>query len=96
MRAGKCGRVVGVRACKWSKKRKVMYQGNEAEKGRGEGTYARRADCAPGPGVLVLLPPVALILMCTAVTPMSFTFCVSCGLFMSFDFVLFCFVLFVV
>lgn len=32
---------------------------------------ARRADCAPGPGVLVLLPPVARILMCRAVMPSS-------------------------
>uniref|UniRef100_A0A0E9WD39 Uncharacterized protein n=1 Tax=Anguilla anguilla TaxID=7936 RepID=A0A0E9WD39_ANGAN len=32
---------------------------------------ARRADCAPGPGVLVLLPPVALSLMCRAVMPSS-------------------------
>lgn len=30
---------------------------------------ARRADCAPGPGVLVRLPPVALTLMCRAVMP---------------------------
>ena len=34
---------------------------------------ARRALCAPGPGVLVLLPPVALSLMCTAVIPSSCT-----------------------
>ena len=33
---------------------------------------ALRADWAPGPGVLVLFPPVALILICTAVTPNSF------------------------
>lgn len=32
---------------------------------------ARRADCAPGPGVLVLFPPVARILMCRAVMPSS-------------------------
>lgn len=32
---------------------------------------ARRADCAPGPGVLVLLPPVARILMWRAVIPSS-------------------------
>ena len=32
---------------------------------------ALSADCAPGPGVLVLLPPVALNLMCTAVIPNS-------------------------
>ena len=32
---------------------------------------ARRADCAPGPGVLVLFPPVARILMCSAVIPSS-------------------------
>ena len=34
---------------------------------------ARRALCAPGPGVLVLLPPVARSLMCTAVIPSSCT-----------------------
>jgi hypothetical protein len=32
---------------------------------------ARRALCAPGPGVLVLLPPVARSLMCRAVMPSS-------------------------
>ena len=32
---------------------------------------ARSADCAPGPGVLVRLPPVARILMWRAVTPIS-------------------------
>eukprot|EP00878_Enallax_costatus_P045355 GHUV01054552.1.p1 GENE.GHUV01054552.1~~GHUV01054552.1.p1 ORF type:complete len:111 (+),score=27.75 GHUV01054552.1:154-486(+) len=32
---------------------------------------ARRALCAPGPGVLVLLPPVARSLMCSAVMPSS-------------------------
>jgi hypothetical protein len=32
---------------------------------------ARRADCPPGPGLLVLLPPVARILMCKAVKPSS-------------------------
>ena len=32
---------------------------------------ALRADCAPGPGVLVLLPPVARSLMCTAPMPSS-------------------------
>ncbi len=32
---------------------------------------ARRALCAPGPGVLVLLPPVARSLMCTAEMPNS-------------------------
>jgi len=32
---------------------------------------ARRALCAPGPGVLVLLPPVARSLMCTAEMPSS-------------------------
>ncbi|KAF4532654.1 hypothetical protein B566_EDAN009836 [Ephemera danica] len=30
---------------------------------------ALRADCAPGPGVLVLFPPVARSLMCSAVIP---------------------------
>jgi hypothetical protein len=34
---------------------------------------ARRADWAPGPGVLVLLPPVARSLMCRAVMPRVFT-----------------------
>jgi hypothetical protein len=34
---------------------------------------ARRADWAPGPGVLVLLPPVARSLMCRAVMPKVFT-----------------------
>ena len=33
---------------------------------------ALRADCAPGPGVLVLLPPVARSLMCTAPMPSSY------------------------
>ena len=33
---------------------------------------ARRALCAPGPGVLVLLPPVARSLMCTAEMPSSY------------------------
>ena len=32
---------------------------------------ARSADCAPGPGVFVLLPPVARSLMCTAPMPSS-------------------------
>jgi len=32
---------------------------------------ARSADCAPGPGVFVLLPPVARSLMCSAVMPSS-------------------------
>ena len=32
---------------------------------------ARSADCAPGPGCLVLLPPVPRILMCSAVMPIS-------------------------
>lgn len=35
---------------------------------------ARRALCAPGPGVLVLLPPVARSLMCRAVMPSSCVF----------------------
>lgn len=35
---------------------------------------ARRADWAPGPGVLVLLPPVARSLMCRAVMPNSLHF----------------------
>jgi len=35
---------------------------------------ARSADCAPGPGVLVLLPPVARSLMCSAVIPSSLHF----------------------
>ncbi|KYN11163.1 hypothetical protein ALC57_16712, partial [Trachymyrmex cornetzi] len=35
---------------------------------------ARRADCAPGPGVFVLLPPVALNLMCSAVMPKDLHF----------------------
>ena len=32
---------------------------------------ARRADCPPGPGLFVLLPPVARILICRAVSPSS-------------------------
>jgi hypothetical protein len=36
-----------------------------------ERARARRACCAPGPGDLVLFPPVARILMCTAVMPSS-------------------------
>jgi len=39
-----------------------------------ERAKARRADCAPGPGVLVLLPPVALSLMCNAVIPRDLHF----------------------
>lgn len=35
---------------------------------------ARSADCAPGPGVLVLFPPVARSLMCSAVMPSSLHF----------------------
>ena len=35
---------------------------------------ARSADCAPGPGVFVRLPPVARSLTWTAVMPRSFTF----------------------
>lgn len=35
---------------------------------------ARSADWAPGPGDLVLLPPVARILMCSAVMPSSLHF----------------------
>jgi hypothetical protein len=34
-----------------------------------ERANARSADCAPGPGVLVLFPPVARNLMCNAVIP---------------------------
>lgn len=34
-----------------------------------ERARARNADCAPGPGVLVLFPPVALNLICKAVIP---------------------------
>lgn len=34
-----------------------------------ERAKARRADCAPGPGVLVLFPPVARNLICKAVMP---------------------------
>lgn len=34
-----------------------------------ERAKALNADCAPGPGVLVLLPPVARNLMCNAVIP---------------------------
>lgn len=36
---------------------------------RPERASARSADCAPGPSVLVLLPPVARNLTCSAVTP---------------------------
>jgi len=39
-----------------------------------ERAKARRADCAPGPGVFVLLPPVALSLMCSAVMPSDLHF----------------------
>lgn len=39
-----------------------------------ERAKARRADCAPGPGVFVLLPPVALSLMCSAVIPSDLHF----------------------
>ena len=35
---------------------------------------ARRADCAPGPGDFVLLPPVPLSLMWSAVSPSPLTF----------------------
>ena len=38
---------------------------------RPERESARSADWAPGPGVFVLLPPVARSLMCSAVTPSS-------------------------
>lgn len=34
-----------------------------------ERANARKADCAPGPGVFVLFPPVARSLMCNAVMP---------------------------
>ena len=37
-----------------------------------ERARARRADCAPGPGVFVLLPPVARSFTCKAVTPSSY------------------------
>lgn len=40
---------------------------------RPERARARRADWAPGPGVFVLLPPVALILTWRAVMPSSCT-----------------------
>lgn len=36
-----------------------------------ERARARRADCAPGPGVFVLFPPVARSLICRAVIPSS-------------------------
>lgn len=36
-----------------------------------ERARARRADCAPGPGVFVLFPPVARSLICRAVMPSS-------------------------
>lgn len=39
-----------------------------------ERAKARSADCAPGPGVFVLLPPVALSLMCSAVMPSDLHF----------------------
>jgi hypothetical protein len=39
-----------------------------------ERANARRADCAPGPGVFVLLPPVARSLMCRAVIPRDLHF----------------------
>lgn len=39
-----------------------------------ERARARRADCAPGPGVFVLLPPVALNFMCNAVIPRDLHF----------------------
>lgn len=39
-----------------------------------ERAKARRADCAPGPGVFVLLPPVALSLICSAVMPSDLHF----------------------
>lgn len=39
-----------------------------------ERARARKADCAPGPGVFVLLPPVALNLMCSAVIPSDLHF----------------------
>ena len=38
-----------------------------------ERASALRADCAPGPGVFVLFPPVALSLMWTAEMPSSCT-----------------------
>ena len=37
-----------------------------------ERARALRADWAPGPGVLVLLPPVALNFMCRALIPSSY------------------------
>ena len=37
-----------------------------------ERASARRADWAPGPGVFVLLPPVARSLICSAVIPSSY------------------------
>lgn len=39
-----------------------------------ERARARNADCAPGPGVFVLFPPVALNLMCNAVIPRDLHF----------------------
>lgn len=39
-----------------------------------ERANARRADCAPGPGVFVLFPPVARSLMCRAVIPRDLHF----------------------
>uniref|UniRef100_A0A182MMU6 Uncharacterized protein n=1 Tax=Anopheles culicifacies TaxID=139723 RepID=A0A182MMU6_9DIPT len=39
-----------------------------------ERASARRADCAPGPGVFVRLPPVARSLMCSAVMPSDLHF----------------------
>lgn len=39
-----------------------------------ERAKARSADCAPGPGVFVLFPPVARSLMCKAVIPSDLHF----------------------
>lgn len=39
-----------------------------------ERARARSADCAPGPGVFVLFPPVARSLMCKAVIPSDLHF----------------------
>lgn len=39
-----------------------------------ERANARNADCAPGPGVFVRLPPVARNLMCNAVIPSDLHF----------------------
>lgn len=60
-----------------SNSRAANERSNDKKQRKSQGTFmparakARRADCAPGPGVLVLFPPVARILMCRAVMPSS-------------------------